>query len=202
MTKPRPLAPLVADARPRSQRSSADSDHSESSGSLTQGVGGEEKREQWGSNLAFLLASVGAAIGLGNVTRFPFLAYRYGGAAFLLPYAVALASVGLPLLGLEFLIGQRMRRGAVGAFAAISPRLAGIGVLAVYAAIVGLMSYNVLMAWTWVFIASSFAGDLPWAGLEPNPVTQKPPSQHFFDRTSCSSPRARVRAPRKQPLDD
>jgi len=52
-------------------------------------------REQWSSNLGFILAAVGSAIGLGNIWRFPYMVYNNGGGAFLIPYFVALFCVGI-----------------------------------------------------------------------------------------------------------
>ena len=64
------------------------------------------ERERWSSRLAFYFAAVGSAVGFGNVWRFPSLVYEYGGAAFLLPYLLALFLVGLPILVLEISLGQ------------------------------------------------------------------------------------------------
>ena len=57
-----------------------------------------EHREQWGTRAGFLLAAIGSAIGLGNIWRFPYVAYENGGGAFLIPYLVALLTAGIPLL--------------------------------------------------------------------------------------------------------
>ncbi|RLF57467.1 MAG: sodium-dependent transporter, partial [Thermoplasmata archaeon] len=54
--------------------------------------------EKWQSRTAFLLAAIGSAVGLGNIWRFPYVCYRNGGGAFLIPYFVALFTVGIPLL--------------------------------------------------------------------------------------------------------
>ena len=70
------------------------------------------KRERWGSRLLFIFAAVGSAAGLGNLWRFPYLAYKYGGGAFLLPYLAILLLIGVPMLLLEFAIGQRFQKGA------------------------------------------------------------------------------------------
>ena len=63
------------------------------------------KRERWASRWTFIIASVGSAIGLGNVWRFPFLMYKHGGGAFLIPYVIFLLATGLPLLQTELALG-------------------------------------------------------------------------------------------------
>ena len=54
------------------------------------------KREQWGSRKGFLFATLGSVIGLGNLWRFPYIAYDNGGGAFLIPYFIAMLTVGVP----------------------------------------------------------------------------------------------------------
>lgn len=85
----------------------------------------EEERESWDSKLTFLLATIGYAVGLGNVWRFPYLAQKNGGGAFLIPYFVMLAIEGIPIFYLELAIGQRLRKGAIGVWNQVSPYLAG-----------------------------------------------------------------------------
>ena len=68
-------------------------------------------RETFSSRLALLATMIGVAVGLGNVWRFPYMAYRNGGGAFLVPYFVALFVVGIPLLMLEFGLGLSPREG-------------------------------------------------------------------------------------------
>lgn len=68
--------------------------------------GGEgPKRERWSSRWTFIIASVGSAIGLGNVWRFPYLMYKHGGGTFLIPYFIFLVCTGLPLLQTELALG-------------------------------------------------------------------------------------------------
>jgi NSS family neurotransmitter:Na+ symporter len=69
-----------------------------------------KEREQWGSQVGFLLATMGSAIGLGNIWRFPYIAYENGGGAFLFPYLIALLTAGIPLMILEFGIGHKKLR--------------------------------------------------------------------------------------------
>ncbi|MDR4145100.1 sodium-dependent transporter, partial [Bacillus paranthracis] len=71
-----------------------------------------EQRQQWGSRYGFIMAAVGSAIGLGNIWRFPAVAYENGGGAFFLPYLFAIITAGIPILILEFTIGQKFRGSA------------------------------------------------------------------------------------------
>lgn len=74
-----------------------------------------------------MLATIGYAVGLGNVWRFPYLAQKNGGGAFLIPYFVMLAIEGIPIFYLELAIGQRLRKGAIGVWNQVSPFLSGKG---------------------------------------------------------------------------
>lgn len=65
----------------------------------------EQNRDQWGSRLGFVLATIGSAVGLGNIWRFSYMAYENGGGAFLFPYIFALLTAGIPLLLLEMGFG-------------------------------------------------------------------------------------------------
>ena len=66
-----------------------------------------EKRENWSARSGFIIAAVGSAVGLGNIWRFPYVAYENGGGAFLVPYLIALLTAGLPLLFLDYAVGHR-----------------------------------------------------------------------------------------------
>ena len=66
-----------------------------------------DSRENWTSRSGFIIAAVGSAVGLGNIWRFPYVAYENGGGAFLIPYLLALITAGLPLLFLDYATGHR-----------------------------------------------------------------------------------------------
>uniref|UniRef100_A0A673SMV9 Transporter n=1 Tax=Suricata suricatta TaxID=37032 RepID=A0A673SMV9_SURSU len=89
--------------------------------------GGGERRPRWDNRLQYLLSCIGFAVGLGNIWRFPYLCQTYGGGAFLIPYLIALVLEGIPLFHIELAIGQRLRRGSVGVWKAVSPYLGGVG---------------------------------------------------------------------------
>ncbi|XP_030917617.1 sodium-dependent neutral amino acid transporter SLC6A17 [Geospiza fortis] len=86
-----------------------------------------ENRPAWNSKLQYILAQIGYSVGLGNVWRFPYLCQKNGGGAYLVPYLVLLIIIGLPLFFLELAVGQRIRRGSIGVWNYICPRLGGIG---------------------------------------------------------------------------
>lgn len=66
-------------------------------------------RQSWGTQYGFLIAAIGSAIGLGNIWRFPGVAYTNGGGAFIVPYLIALLAIGLPMLMLDYAIGHKFR---------------------------------------------------------------------------------------------
>ncbi|HBG60487.1 MAG: transporter [Omnitrophica WOR_2 bacterium GWF2_38_59] len=118
------------------------------------------ERSRWSSKLIFLFAAIGSAVGMGNVWRFPYLAGKYGGGAFLIPYLIMLGVMGIPLLIMEFAIGQKMQLGAVGAFGNIKKKLASIGLGAVLCGFVVVSYYAVVMAWSLMYLVYSFT--LKW----------------------------------------
>lgn len=120
-------------------------------------------RLRWSSRTVFFLAAIGSAVGLGNIWRFPYLAYEFGGGAFLVPYLIVLFVLGIPLLTLEFAIGQKLQKGAVASFRTIHPRLTGIGLAAIFCGFVVVVYYAVIMAWTLIFFLNSFQTELPWS---------------------------------------
>ena len=85
-------------------------------------------REQWTGQTGFILAAIGSAVGLGNIWRFPGVAYENGGGAFLIPYLVALITAGIPILFLDYAIGHRMRGAAPTAFRRVAKWMESLGV--------------------------------------------------------------------------
>uniref|UniRef100_A0A671SBD5 Transporter n=1 Tax=Sinocyclocheilus anshuiensis TaxID=1608454 RepID=A0A671SBD5_9TELE len=79
-------------------------------------VGQEDEnteRGNWSSKREYMLSMIGYAVGLGNVWRFPYLAYKHGGGAFLIPYTIMLAVAGLPLFFMESSFGQFCSQGPI-----------------------------------------------------------------------------------------
>lgn len=65
------------------------------------------QRENWSARSGFIIAAIGSAVGLGNIWRFPYVAYENGGGAFVIPYLIALFTAGLPLLFLDYAVGHK-----------------------------------------------------------------------------------------------
>jgi len=118
-------------------------------------------RVQWRSNLGFILAAIGSAVGLGNIWRFSYLCYKNGGGAFLLPYFIALIVVGIPLMILELGIGHRMRGSAPLSFAKIDRKWEWLGWWSVILVMYGIMLYySTIIAWCLNYVVFSF--NLSW----------------------------------------
>ncbi|XP_076122248.1 sodium-dependent neutral amino acid transporter B(0)AT2 [Alosa pseudoharengus] len=122
----------------------------------------EEERPAWNSKLQYILAQVGFSVGLGNVWRFPYLCQKNGGGAYLVPYLILLILIGIPLFFLELAVGQRIRRGSIGVWNYISPRMGGIGFASCVVCFFVALYYNVIISWSLFYFSQSFQQPLPW----------------------------------------
>ncbi|WP_040159932.1 sodium-dependent transporter [Mobilicoccus massiliensis] len=104
-------------------------------------------REQWSGQLGFLLAAIGSAVGLGNIWRFPGVAYSNGGGAFLIPYLVALLTAGIPILFLDYALGHRYRGSAPAVFRRLNRKAEALGWFQVLIAFVITIYYAAIIAW-------------------------------------------------------
>jgi len=133
----------------------------------------------WSSKLAFILAATGAAVGLGNIWRFPYVTAENGGGAFVLIYLACIALVGIPLLMAEILLGRAGRHSPINSLLQLARRSdanRAWSVIGVIGAIVGVMVlsfYVVVAGWTlsyvWTYIVE-LAGHAAFVGT---------PEQHF-----------------------
>uniref|UniRef100_A0A8C4XCV0 Transporter n=1 Tax=Erpetoichthys calabaricus TaxID=27687 RepID=A0A8C4XCV0_ERPCA len=119
-------------------------------------------RGNWSSNTDYLLSLIGSAVGLGNVWRFPYLAYKNGGGAFLIPYTIMLAFVGLPLFFLECSFGQFASLGPVSVWKAV-PIMQGVGVTMVLVSTLVATYYNCIIGYSIYYLFASFQFPLPWS---------------------------------------
>ncbi|MEL6364391.1 MAG: sodium-dependent transporter, partial [Pseudomonadota bacterium] len=123
------------------------------------------EHEHWSSRLAFIMAAIGSAVGLGNLWRFPFTAGESGGGAFVLIYVLCVFLIGLPVLAAELFIGRRGQLSAIGATAKIaraegaSPAWSVLGWVGMIGAFLILTFYSVIAGWVLAYIAM-LVGDL------------------------------------------
>ncbi|XP_037655395.1 sodium-dependent dopamine transporter isoform X2 [Choloepus didactylus] len=120
-----------------------------------------QERETWGKKVDFLLSVIGFAVDLANVWRFPYLCYKNGGGAFLVPYLLFMVIAGMPLFYMELALGQFNREGAAGVWK-ICPILKGVGFAVILISLYVGFFYNVIIAWALHYLVSSFALELPW----------------------------------------
>ncbi|XP_041373553.1 sodium-dependent proline transporter-like [Gigantopelta aegis] len=119
-------------------------------------------RDTWSHRFEFLLSCLSYAVGLGNVWRFPYVCYKNGGGAFLLPFLVMLCITGLPLVFLELAFGQFASEGVVSIWK-ISPVFKGVGWSMFIMSGLIAMYYNMIIAWSLHYLFGSFATVLPWS---------------------------------------
>ncbi|XP_051173790.1 sodium- and chloride-dependent glycine transporter 1-like [Leptopilina boulardi] len=125
----------------------------------------EPERGNWASKTEFLLSCAGYAIGIGNVWRFPYLCYRNGGGAFLVPYLIMLFFCGIPLFFMESSMGQFGSTGCITLFR-MSPIFKGAGFAIVIVNLICTMYYNVIIAYPLLFMAMSIKNKLPWSDCD------------------------------------
>ena len=114
------------------------------------------KREQWGSRAGFILAAVGSAIGLGNIWRFPYMAYENGGGAFFIPYLFAMLTAGIPFMIMEFGLGHKYRGAAPKTLARIGAKYEWLGWVQVMIAAIIAVYYVAVIGWAISYLGMSF----------------------------------------------
>ena len=128
----------------------------------------EVTRDRWTGRVPFIFAAIGSAIGLGNVWRFPYITYEYGGGTFLIPYIIGLFVLGIPWMMMEFGMGRYFQRSAPGVFESIGKKWEWLGWWPVWVAFLIVTYYTVIIAWSLRYAISSLtvAWGLGQAGAE------------------------------------
>uniref|UniRef100_A0A0B6ZSU3 Transporter n=1 Tax=Arion vulgaris TaxID=1028688 RepID=A0A0B6ZSU3_9EUPU len=121
----------------------------------------EDDRGQWGNKAEFILSCVGLSVGLGNVWRFPYLAFENGGAAFVIAYLVLQVLIGKPMYFMELVMGQFSGKGPTKVWD-MNPSAKGIGISMCIISLIVAIYYNVIMAYTLYYFFSSMQTNLPW----------------------------------------
>ncbi|XP_060063257.1 sodium- and chloride-dependent glycine transporter 1-like [Ylistrum balloti] len=125
----------------------------------------DQPRQAWSNQLEFILTCVGYAVGLGNVWRFPYLCFKNGGGAFLIPYCICLFLVGIPIFYLELSLGQFASLGPLKVWS-LNPSLKGLGMCLVIVPAIIAIYYNVVIAYCIYFFFASMTSSLPWVACD------------------------------------
>ena len=125
----------------------------------------DQKRDSFGSNLGFLFAAIGSAVGLGNIWGFPYKMGRSGGFTFLIVYLLLGIFVGFVIMMGELAMGRKTGKGTIGAYNELSKKFKWVGWLAVFAPFVIMSFYSVLGAYCIEYLALNLS-NLAFAGAE------------------------------------
>lgn len=120
----------------------------------------KEKRDGFSSSLAVFFATLGSAVGLGNIWKFPYVTGENGGGAFVFVYLICVLLVGIPVMLAEFFIGRRTRKNAVGAFDKFNKGKGwkGIGYIGVTSAALIMFFYSSVAGWVYSYLFKALTG--------------------------------------------
>ncbi|MBR3139384.1 MAG: sodium-dependent transporter, partial [Methanobrevibacter sp.] len=124
-----------------------------------------QDKNEWGSNLSFILAMIGSAVGLGNIWRYPYVLYSNGGGAFYIPYIVAILLMGIPFLILEYGVGYNFKSSFAKAVKKINSKWEYLGWFLPVAVFMIMIYYSAILGWDGIYIILSFFKG--W-GADPN----------------------------------
>ncbi|BCQ02112.1 sodium-dependent transporter [Cutibacterium avidum] len=118
-------------------------------------IGKPQRRESFTGRGAFLIAAIGSAVGLGNIWRFPYVAYSNGGGAFIVPYLIALLTAGIPLLFLDYAVGHKFRGSPPMALRRLNKHTEAIGWWQTLICWVIVIYYAAIIAWAIRYVGFS-----------------------------------------------
>ena len=120
---------------------------------------------KWGSNVAFVLAMIGSAVGLGNIWRYPYVLYSNGGGAFYIPYLVAILALAIPFLILEYGVGYNYQSSFTKAIVKLKPKFEFYGWILPVIVFIMTVYYSTIIGWDGIYLFLSFFKG--W-GADPN----------------------------------
>ena len=135
----------------------------QAAGSVTESAAEQAKRDIFTSSLGVIAATLGSAVGLGNIWKFPFLTGMNGGAAFIIVYILCTLFVGLPVMISELMVGRKARANAITTLQTQAPKNQPwwlVGVAGVLAAFLIMAFYTEVAAWVFAYVFKSLAGRL------------------------------------------
>ncbi|CAC5404714.1 Sodium- and chloride-dependent neutral and basic amino acid transporter B(0+),Sodium- and chloride-dependent taurine transporter,Sodium-dependent noradrenaline transporter,Sodium-dependent nutrient amino acid transporter 1,Sodium-dependent proline transporter,Sodium-and chloride-dependent glycine transporter 1,Creatine transporter,Sodium- and chloride-dependent GABA transporter 3,Sodium- and chloride-dependent betaine transporter,Sodium- and chloride-dependent GABA transporter 2,Sodium-dependent dopamine t len=121
-----------------------------------------EDRENWSGRLDFIMSCIGYSVGIGNIWRFPYLCYKNGGGAFLIPYLLFMVVGAVPIFFLEYAVAQFSSSSTLTVWK-ICPLMKGVGYGALLVSAIFCVYFNIFMTWTLYFLYQSMTSVLPWS---------------------------------------
>jgi NSS family neurotransmitter:Na+ symporter len=121
----------------------------------------DQKRETFSTGLGVFFATLGSAVGLGNIWKFPYLTGANGGAAFLMTYLICVIFIGVPIMIAEFYIGRKTRKNIIGAVSKLSTAggWKSIGIFGIIAAYLVMFFYSAVAGWVYSYVMRAIKGD-------------------------------------------
>lgn len=119
----------------------------------------DNKKENFGSRLGFVLAAAGSAVGLGNIWRFPYLAAKYGGGIFLLVYLALAVTFGFALMITEIAIGRKTGKSVIGAYKSVNKKFSPLGWIASVVPVIITPYYCVIGGWVLKYLTAYVSGN-------------------------------------------
>lgn len=126
----------------------------------------DEERANWSGKLDFFLSALSYSVGLGAVWRFPYLCYKNGGGAFLIPFFIFMILIGVPIMYLELSVGQFTSRGPVLSWVMV-PLFKGVGISMNLINNYVNIYYIMIIAYSLYYLVLSFNTTLPWEKCNP-----------------------------------
>ncbi|MCG6967163.1 MAG: sodium-dependent transporter [Chromatiaceae bacterium] len=132
----------------------------------------ESVHGMWSSRAVFIMATVGSAVGLGNIWKFPYITGEYGGGAFVLVYLLCVALIGVPIMMAELLLGRRGRSSPISTMTRLareegsSPAWSLVGYSGVVAGFLILSFYSVIAGWALAYVFQAASGGLNGVSAE------------------------------------
>ncbi|WP_407414786.1 sodium-dependent transporter [Methanobrevibacter sp.] len=115
----------------------------------------EQKRSEWNSNLAFMMAMIGSAVGLGNIWRFPNVLYSNGGGSFMIPYIVSLFLLGISFVLVEYAVGFKFKRSLARILFSVSKKLEPVAWFILLVVFLITTYYVCVVGWDLIYIVLS-----------------------------------------------
>ena len=126
----------------------------------------QPKRDQWNSDTEFYLIYLGNAIGYAVIWRFPYILYTTGGAAFFIPYFIAVCTIGIPHTYMELSMGQYFRTSIVSVFKRVSQKWMGVPITGIMIVFTYCIYLIMIIVYALIYLFNSFNPTLPWLDPE------------------------------------